>query len=147
MGAIRLLIIYTLIVLNAAAAVYMETHMASWYRLEMLVILVGLLASLIVMIALAVEAEWAWPLATIFFSLAIANLVFEFSISRRYIAFLVALVLNVFAFLISILSVGEVEPEPLPESPPPAAPSVETYEVKHEAAGDAPKKRGRKKLK
>lgn len=144
MGAIRLIIIYTLVVLNAAAAVYMEMHMTSWYRLEMLVILVGLLASLIVMIALAVEAEWAWPLTTIFFSLAIANLVFEFSLTKRYIAFLIALVLNVFGFLISILSVGEIEPEPLPPEPTPASPPmdsppIETYDV------NKPKKRGRKK--
>ncbi len=141
MGAIRLIIIYALIVLNAATALYMERYMGSWYKIELVIIPLGLLASLVVMLMLAVEAEWSWPLSVVFFSMAIANLMFEFAVSKRYIAFLLALLLNLFGFLISILSIVDKE-EPIDDSAPPAPP-VETYDAGEKAGivDETPKRR------
>ena len=145
MGAIRTIIIYALIILNAAVAIYMEMYMTSFYRIEMAVILFGLLASLILMISLAVDAEWSWPFSVIFFSAAIANNAFEFSVSKRYLAFLLVVLVNLFGFLISILSIASKEPdfesseslENSPENSPQLQeveqPKVETYEVKESA--------------
>ncbi len=134
MGAIRTIIIYALIVFNAAAAMYMETHMASWYKLEIAVILFGMLASLILMIALAVDAEWSWPFSVLYFSTAIANNTFEFAVSKRYLAFLLVVLVNLFGFLISILSIVDRKQEECCEAAetaqePQESLPVETYDV------------------
>lgn len=148
MGAIRTIIIYALIVFNTAAAVYMETHMVSWYRLEMVAILFGMLASLILMIALAVDAEWGWPFSVLYFSAAIANNAFEFAVSKRYLAFLLVVLVNLFGFLISILSIVDKKQEEEPEvtETPQEMPPVETYDVSQPTV-TVEKKKGRPRKK
>lgn len=145
MGAIRTVIIYALIVLNVTAAVYMEMRMASWYRLEMVVILFGMLASLILMIALAVDAEWSWPFSVLYFSTAIANSAFEFAVSKRYLVFLLVILVNLFGFLISILSLVDRKQEDVESEMTETqqeAPPVETYDVSRPTV-TVEKKRGR----
>lgn len=151
MGAFRTSTILTLIILNAATALFMETKMTNFYQLEILILLSGLFASLVLIVLLAVDAEIAWPAAILYFSLAIANNIFLYSTTQHTPAFLIAVVLNLFGFLISTLSStcnndSEDYTEPSHE-PTETAPPVETYDIKEPIVTHEPEKKQRSRKK
>jgi hypothetical protein len=59
--------------LSFLGTVYLEPALKNFHMVELLVIIVGLIFAFLVLYGIATGKRWAWPAATIFFSLALIN--------------------------------------------------------------------------
>lgn len=138
--------VLAILALNILGAIFLETKMTALFAAELAIILIAIILSAIVLIGIATETKWAWPVATLFFALSLANLVFLLLATRAFGTFAFLLLVNVVGLLVSVLSIKEADEfeEPVP---------LETYspeteqEVVYEGAPRAKKQGARKKKK
>ncbi len=126
MGFGRLLLIMGVLVLNFIGAIFLETKMAEYAVLELVIIVVAILLSIIALIGIAAESRWAWPFVTILFALMLANSVFLFVTVGAFVTFVLMLIVNIFGMLVSVLSI-EDSGSAMPASVASEAPAIETY--------------------
>ena len=140
MGIARLIVILAVLVLNFAAAIFLQTKLQTYTNLELAFIILGIIVGIVVLASIGTSAKWAWPVTTLFFSASMANLLFLFLATDAVVIFLAATLVNLIGMMIAVLSITREIPM---EQPTP----VETYEVeKTEAKGRMSKgsrKRGR----
>lgn len=107
MGMARTISIVVLLFLNFIGAIYLETKLSTNYTLELVFIVLGLILALAVILGLGLELKWGWPVATIAFSLYLANALFLYISTKAFLAFALMLFFNTVALLISVISIGE----------------------------------------
>ena len=92
---------------------WLERGLHSWVRLEVILIGLGWLFAVIILLGISFEARWAWPLATIFFSVAIANALLLYGKHGIFLTFSGILFFSLVGLLLSIanLPVKERDPE------------------------------------
>ncbi len=140
----RAITVLGLVVLNFIGVIFLETKLQEYFRLELVIIMVGMLLSLIALVGIAAEARWAWPFTTILFALSLANVVFLHVNIGAIGTFLLLLIVNVFGLLMAILSLQDtVESVEIPQMEP----SLDTYDEPKEITYNTKpaKKKSRKK--
>lgn len=136
MGTGKLFLALVIIVLNFLLWVFLETKLQRFFTLELIIIVFGVLLGLILLAGIATSARWAWPFATIFFSLALANALFLYWNIGAWKSFLLLIFLNTAGLLMGIASTGSSDEEftgagDYVSQESPAAP-VETYALGNE---------------
>lgn len=154
MGSGRLLTVLAVMVMSFIGTIFLESKMQQYAALELVIIVVAILLSILALVGIAAESRWAYPFATIWFSLSLANSVFLFINVPAFVTFLLLLAVNIFGLLVAILSiedavdaVGNWNPEtagmtPLETYAAAADPQV-TYKTSSAPAKKAGKKRKR----
>ena len=137
MGSLRMITTYALILLNILGALYAETHLKTFAGPEIFVIAAGMVCSFILMIALAVETRWSWSMGIINFSLALANNIFLFALTRHPLAFLSTIFLNLLGFIISAVSLVDTDTEENDDENTHSLPPIETYAEEQEQSQPA----------
>ena len=113
MGMGRLWTILVVMVLSFIGTIFLETKLQQYATLELVIIVVGILLSLIALVGIAGESRWAWPFATVLFSLSLANIVFVHVNVGAFLTFVLLLIVNIFGMLIAVLSIEDIaEPAP-----------------------------------
>lgn len=130
MGIARLIVILAVLVLNFAAAIFLQTKLQAYTSLELAFIILGIIVGIVVLVSIGTNARWAWPVTTLFFSASMANLLFLFLATDAIVTFLAATLVNLLGMMIAVLSITREIPM---EEPTP----VETYEVEKEAKAGA----------
>ncbi len=150
MGFRRLLLVMALLVLNLVGMIFLEGKMEQYVALELVIIVVGILLGILALMGIAAESRWAWPFATILFSLFLANAVFLYVVVGAFVTFVLMLFVNTIGLLVSVLSISDVMPVVQSTLPAEHIPPVETYTSEEPAkvTYKAPKaRRGRRKKK
>ena len=107
MGIIRTIAIIVLLFLNFLGAIFLETKLTTYFTLELVFIVIGLIRALGMILGLGLELNWGWPLATIAFSLYLANAVFLYVHTKSFLVFALMLFFNTIGLLISVISIRE----------------------------------------
>ncbi len=107
MGIVRTIAIIVLLFLNFLGAIFLETKLTTYFTLELVFIVIGLILALGMMLGLGLELKWGWPLATIAFSLYLANTVFLYVHTKSFLVFALMLFFNTIGLLISVISIRE----------------------------------------
>lgn len=107
MGIVRILTILFALFMNFVGAIYLETRMTNNFTLELVLIVIGILVSIIMLLGLAFESKWSWPLATIIFSASLANSVFLYFSVNTFLVFGGLLFFNLLGLVISVVSIPE----------------------------------------
>jgi hypothetical protein len=107
MGIVRTITIIALLFLNFLGAIYLETKLSTYFTLELVFIVIGLILALGLILGLGLELNWGWPLSTIAFSLYLANTVFLYVLTRSFLVFALMLFFNTIALLMSVISIKE----------------------------------------
>lgn len=71
-----------------SGALYLETLMPFLATVQLLAVMTGIIASFILVYSEMAEKEWAHPYATVFYSFALADLIFLAFMTRDFVAFL-----------------------------------------------------------
>lgn len=152
MGMGRLWTILVVMVLSFIGTIFLESRMARYATLELVIIVVGILLSLIALVGIAAESRWAWPFVTVLFSLSLANIVFVHVNVGAFLTFVLLLIVNIFGMLIAVLSIEDVAETAGSWNPQSAETADMTPLETYAAAADskvtyntAPKKSSRKK--
>jgi hypothetical protein len=144
----RLFTILVVLVLNFVGTVFLESRLEKYAGLEVAIIVIGVLLSVIALAGIAGGAGWAWPFATILFSLSLANVLFLHVNVGAFITFMLLAFVNIVGLLASIFSVEDAISSAAAEAiAEPAAP-LETYAMAAEPKvtyKTEAKARGRKK--
>ncbi len=118
----RLIATLILLVLNIAAAIFLQTKLIDYYTLEAVFIILLIIIGVILLVGIGVKAGWIWPVTTLYFSASLANLLFLFLSTNAIITFILAVFVNLVGMMIAVLSITKsVESE--------GATPVETYNV------------------
>lgn len=138
MGAIKILFVLGLLILNFIGSIFLLTKLAGGvpFYLEILYILFALLVSLIILLGAAFDAKWAWPLATILFAVNLANSVCLYLVIGALLTFVLMVLFNAVGVLTAVFSINDDEDDDFE----PVSESVETYEAEPE-----PKKKTKKR--
>jgi hypothetical protein len=107
MGSGRLLTILAVMVMSFIGTIFLESKMQQHAALELAIIVVAILLSILALVGIAAESRWAYPFATIWFSLSLANSVFLFINVPAFVTFLLLLAVNIFGLLVAILSIED----------------------------------------
>lgn len=107
MGALRLIIVMVLLLFNFLGALFLEARMASYYTLELVLVVLGLIIAAGILLGLLFEARWTWPLSTIFFAASLANAVFLYFNVRSFLVFSGLLFFNLLGLVLSVISIKE----------------------------------------
>jgi len=107
MGIARTIIIIMLLFLNFLGAIFLETKLKANFTLELVFIVIGLIFALGIILGLGLELKWGWPLATIAFSLYLANTLFLYMHVKAFLTFALMLFFNTMGLLISVVSIKE----------------------------------------
>ena len=75
--------------------------------LELVLLLIGIIASGFVLYGLLKETNWAWPAATILFSALLANIVYLFLSTGDFLLFAVSLIINTAGMVLTMLAVED----------------------------------------
>lgn len=136
MGMGRMFTVLAVLVLSFVGAIFLESKMEQYAALELAVIVVGILLAVIALIGISSDSRWAWPFATILFSLLLANLLFLHVNVGAFLTFVLLLIVNVFGMLIAILSIEDLVKNLAGRSPEMGAmsPPVETYSTEEQPA-------------
>jgi membrane-bound metal-dependent hydrolase YbcI (DUF457 family) len=103
----RVLTLLGIFVLNFIGTIFLESKLQEFFKLELAIVVVGILLAVIALVGIAAEARWAWPFSTILFSLILANAVFLYVNVPATITFLGLLFVNVIGLMIAILSIED----------------------------------------
>ena len=103
----RLLTLLSIFVLNFIGTLFIESKLEQFFKLELAIVMVGILLAIIALVGIAAEARWAWPFGTILFSLFLANTIFLYANVPAIITFLGLLFVNVIGLMIAILSIED----------------------------------------
>ncbi len=138
MGAIKILFVLGLLILNFIGSIFLLTKLAGGvpFYLEILYILFALLVSLIILLGAAFDAKWAWPLATILFAVNLANSVCLYLVIGALLTFVLMVLFNAVGVLTAVFSINDDEDDDFE----PVSEPVETYEAEPE-----PKKKTKKR--
>ncbi|MEM4263443.1 MAG: hypothetical protein QW666_00925 [Candidatus Woesearchaeota archaeon] len=107
MGAIRLIIVLVLLLLNFIGAIFLETRMTQYFHLELVLMILGFILMAGILLGLVFEARWAWPLSTIFFAASLANAVFLYFNVKSFLVFSGLLFFNLIGLVLSVVSIKE----------------------------------------
>ena len=133
MGAGRLFTMLVVLILSFIGMIFLETKMERFFALELVIIVVGVLLAIIALLGMASESRWAYPFTTILFALLLANTIFLFVITDAIGTFLIMLVLNLFGFLMSVLSIEDISRNAAGTFTPEMTPPAENYAAEPEA--------------
>lgn len=114
-----------------SGVLYLETLMPFLATAQLLLIMIGIIASFILIYGKIAEKEWAHPFAIIFYSFALADLLILVFLTRHFLAFLVV---SFFAMLGLLNSVFRIESC---ETPRREKSDLETYDVERPVQVDA----------
>ena len=117
----KIITIAILIALSLLTALILETKIHSYVAIEIILLGVGILASLIILFGLWIETDWAYPLAIIFFAISSANILWLFMSTKTFLTFTFGVLVNVSGMVICLASLKESTPW---------APQLETYDAK-----------------
>ncbi|OYT32765.1 hypothetical protein DRJ22_00850 [Candidatus Woesearchaeota archaeon] len=135
----RVLAIVILMGLNLATALMLESKVGAFYWVELLLILVAMGVIGVQFLAMWLEAEWSYPLATILFSLSLVNLLWLYSSVSWFKVFAAGVVFNLLGIIISSVGVKKEDEQEL-ETYDDEEPEEDIEEYEEEKP-----KRGRKK--
>ncbi|MBN1644971.1 hypothetical protein JW851_02960 [Candidatus Woesearchaeota archaeon] len=126
MGAIKVLFMLCLLVLNFIGAFFLFTKLAGGvpYYLEIIYILLALLVSLIYLLGAGFDAKWSGAIGTILFALNLANAVCLYLVISAFLSFVLLVLFNSIGMLTAIFSVSDEDDDFEPIEEP-----VETYDV------------------
>lgn len=124
--------------LSLLTALLLESRMGSGVKVELVLILVGILLSVAVLFGLMTERAWAYPLGILMFVLSLANILWLFAVTRSLLGFAFGLLVNIVGLVLCLVS---LEPRRvMPYHDDYTSPlSLETYDIN----GDGQPKRGR----
>lgn len=71
-----------------SGVLYLETLMPFLATAQLMAVMIGIIASFILVYSEMAEKEWAHPYATVFYSFALADLIFLAFMTRNFTAFL-----------------------------------------------------------
>ncbi len=129
----RAFAIVILMGLNLAAALLLESKLGVFYWIEGIVILCAMAIIGVQFLAMWLDADWAYPMATILFSLSLVNLLVLYQYVPWFKVFAVGIVVNLLGIVISSIGGSRCEDDD----------EIETYdEEEHE---EEKPKRGRKR--
>jgi hypothetical protein len=112
-----------LIALSLLTALILETKIKSYVAIEIILIGIGVFAALIILFGLWIETDWAFPLASIFFALSAANILWMFLTTKTFLTFAFGVLVNVAGLVICMASLKQATPWNQP---------LETYEAKND---------------
>jgi hypothetical protein len=107
MGNGRFLIVTILLGLNLLISLFLETKLKTYFGLELVLVLLGIILSALVLGSISRKESWSWPSATVLFAALLGNLVFLFLQTRTFLLFIVGVVLTVVGLATSVLSVPD----------------------------------------
>jgi len=119
------LVTILLLGLSLFVALMLETRMTDGVVIEMIIILAGVVLMGAIILGMWVEAEWAYPLASIFFAASLANLAWLFYNTGAFLPFAFGLIVNIAGLVMCLVTTQESD-DLVP---------LETYdldEIKHE---------------
>lgn len=140
---------------SLGVTVILQTKMKAFWWLEFLLLMGAGIFILGMFFGLWVDAEWGFPLATILFALALANVMWLYSIVNNFTLFAAGILVNITGIVVSMTGIGRIDPEietydvdHIPHVPEKERNSVKAEEVKEiKSKKTAKKKRGRPKKK
>jgi len=124
-----------LLALSLVIAFFLEARMAYGATLEIILLIISIVAAVAVVLGLWLEAEWAWPVATMVFSAYLANLIYLFYASKALLLFALSLIVNVGGLVLCMLSTEASE----------FASALETYEAEDSSSRKALRKSKRRR--
>ena len=65
----------------------LETNMTTAFSAELVIILIGIILTAGVLFGLWMEAPWAFPLSTLLFAAALANMLWMFAMTKIFLIF------------------------------------------------------------
>lgn len=133
---ISTLVIILLAGVSLIATLFFETRLTSWAYLEMVLLLFAMMVATALFFGLWLDEPWTQPLAIIFFSGLIANLLWMFSITPAKLTFLFGVLVNVAGIAIAVSLIEK-----------PASYDIQTYEVEEAKRDIAQQTQAKKKRK
>ncbi|RMD57909.1 hypothetical protein D6825_02530 [Candidatus Woesearchaeota archaeon] len=97
--------------LSLLTALLIETQMTTWASIQIIVLLLAIGFAPLILFGLWLEEDWAYLFSTIFFTGALADLVFTFAITRELLPFSFGVLVSVCGTVISLISVQPEESE------------------------------------
>lgn len=107
--------------LSLFTALILETKMSAGFTAELIIILLSIIFMAGVIFGLWIDAEWAYPLASILFAAGLANLAWLFYHTHSFLAFAFGLLVNVAGLVLCIINNDE--------PPRSYAATLETYDI------------------
>ncbi|MBI4450485.1 hypothetical protein HY642_00795 [Candidatus Woesearchaeota archaeon] len=110
-------------IVSLVGTLWLEMTLVRGYKFEMFVMLVGLALGALLLYGIAENRKWAWPMATVYFSAALANLAMVFYSTRRHVlAFGITAFFAAMGIVNSLLRMPDddlstLEPYPAPPAP------------------------------
>lgn len=128
MGAIKVLFMLCLLVLNFIGVLFLFTKLAGGtpYYLEIIYILIALFISLIYLLGAGFDAGWSGAIGSILFAVNLANAVCLYFLIGAFWSFALLVLFNSLGLMISIFSVSDEDDD---DDFEPMAEPVETYDV------------------
>ena len=96
------LVIILLSSVNLIATLFFETRLASWAFLELVLILFAMMLATALFFGLWLDEPWTQPLAIIFFSGSIANMLWMFCLTPAKLTFLFGILVNIAGIAIAL---------------------------------------------
>ena len=131
----RAFAIVILMGLNLAAVLLLEAKLGIFYWIEALAILCALAIISVQFLAMWLDADWAYPMATILFSLSLVNLLVLYQYVPWFKVFAVGIVVNLLGIVVSCIGGSKCDEDDSDD--------LETYD--EEEYEEEKPKRGRKR--
>lgn len=93
-----------LIALSLLTALILETKIHSYVAIEIILLGIGIFVALIILFGLWIETDWAFPLASVFFALSAANILWMFFSTKIFLTFAFGVLVNVAGLVICMAS-------------------------------------------
>lgn len=131
----RVLAIVILMAIGLGATLMLTSQMTGYWWIEWLVLMAAGLFILAMFFGLWVDAEWAYPMATVLFALSLANMLWLYTKTYNFTVFAFGLLANIAGVVLSLTGIGAPEEKD----------EIETYDAKPVETEAVAKKRGRPK--
>jgi len=91
--------------LSLLTALVLETQLNVGFIGELVLILIGVILAAGVLCGLWIEAEWAYPVATVIFAASMANLLWLFITTQAFLTFSFGLLVNVAGIVLCLIGI------------------------------------------
>ena len=132
-----------LLALSLMTALVLESRIGSGVKVQLVLILIGILLSAGILFGLIMRHSWTYPPGILMFVLSLANLLWLFAVTHSLLGLAFGILVNVVGLVLCLVSIDTAEVEPYTEDYLSPA-SLETYDVNGQSTSMAPKRgRGR----
>ncbi len=100
--------------LSLFTALLLEAHMGTLAVVELVLMLIGLIATAAIIFGFWIEEAWPYPLSVIFFAASLANTIWLFTSTQIFLVFAFGILVNVAGLVMCIVNMGQaVNPKEL----------------------------------